>query len=118
MTPSTHEAYLSHLSSQLILHADNPFFWEPLCRHGEKLATMLELSLSPVRESLAALYCPTGQGAPKDPCAMLRSWLLMTYGREGSPTVWAEDLKKTRPWPCWQALRQETRPVRPPISIS
>lgn len=94
MTPSTHQEYLSHLSSQLIIHADNPIFWTPFCQYGDELATCLEISLEPVREALAALYCPTGQGAPKDPCAMLRSWLLMTYSREGSPTAWAERLKK------------------------
>ena len=100
MTPSTHEEYLSHLSAQLIIHADNPMFWGPFCQYGDELATCLEISLDPVREALGELYCPTGQGTPKDPCAMLRSWLLMTYSREGSPTLWAEDLKKTRHWPC------------------
>jgi hypothetical protein len=94
MTPCTHEEYLSQLSSQLILHADNPMVWAPLCQHGEELAMVLELSLDPVRDALAAVYCPTGQGAPIDPCAMLRSWLLMTYAREGSPTAWAARLKK------------------------
>ena len=94
MTPSTHEDYLSHLSSQLIIQADNPLFWEPFCTYGSELATLVEVSLDPVREALAALYCPTNNGAPKDACAMLRSWLLMTHCREGSPTVWATRLKR------------------------
>ena len=94
MTPSTHEASLSHLSSQLIIQADNPLFWGPFCTYGAELATLPEISLDPVREALGELYCPTNNGAPKDPCAMLRSWLLMTYSREGSPTAWAIRLKK------------------------
>ena len=94
MTPSTHEASLSHLSSQLIIQADNPLFWGPFCTYGAELATLPEISLDPVREALAELYCPTNNGAPKDPCAMLRSWLLMTSSREGSPTAWATRLKK------------------------
>jgi hypothetical protein len=117
MTPSTHEDYLSHLSSQLMIHADNPVFWTPFCTYGAELATCLEISLDPVREALAALYCPTNNGAPKDPCAMLRSWLLMTYSRVGSPTAWADRLKKTRHWPSWLAFRQTTRPVPPRILI-
>ncbi|MCP5084440.1 MAG: hypothetical protein GY948_22350, partial [Alphaproteobacteria bacterium] len=94
MTPSTHQEYLLHLSSQLILQVDTPQFWGPFCTYGSELATLMEVSLDPVREALTALYCPTGQGAPKDPCAMLRSWLLMTYSREGSPTAWAMRLKR------------------------
>ncbi len=99
MTPSTHEEYLSHLSTQLIVYADNPLFWKPFCNYGAELAMCLEISLDPVREALTALYCPTNNGAPKDPCAMLRSWLLMTYSRVGSPTVWADQLKKIHHWP-------------------
>jgi hypothetical protein len=94
MTPSTHEAYLSHLSSQLIIQADNRLFWQQFSTYGTELATLLEISLDPVRQALADLYCPTNNGAPKDACAMLRSWLLMTYSCEGSPTVWATRLKR------------------------
>ena len=96
MTPSTHEDDLSHLSSQLIIHANNPLFWGPFCTYGAELAALMDISLDPVSDALAALYCPTGNGAPKDASAMLRSWLLMTYRREGSPTAWATRLKTGR----------------------
>ncbi len=69
MTPSTHQEYLLHLASQLILQADNPQFWGQFCTYGAELATLVEVSLDPVSEALTALYCPTGQGAPRDPCA-------------------------------------------------
>jgi hypothetical protein len=94
MTPSTHEEYLSHLSSQLIIQANNRLFWQQFSTYGAELATLLEISLDPVRQALTDLYCPTNNGDPKDACAMLRSWLLMTYSREGSPTAWADQLKK------------------------
>jgi hypothetical protein len=55
---------------------------------------LVDLSLDPVRESLAARYCPHGNGSPRDPSAMLRSWLLMTLCREKSPTVWGTRLKR------------------------
>jgi len=94
MTPSTHEEYLSHLSSQLIIQADKRLFWQQLSTYGETLTSLLEISLDPVRDTLAALYCPTNNGAPKDACAMFRSWLTMTLCREGSPTVWATRLTR------------------------
>jgi hypothetical protein len=94
MTPSTHQEYVSHLSTQCLIHTDTPRFWESLGTYHDHLRILFELSLDPVREALAALYCPTGQGAPKDPCAMLRSWILMTLCREGSPTNWAIRLKR------------------------
>jgi hypothetical protein len=94
MRPTTHSKYLSHLSSQIITHRETVLFWEQLSTYREELSILAELSLDPVRESLAALYCPTGNGDPKDPCAMLRSWLLMTLCREGSPTVWATRLRR------------------------
>ena len=94
MTPSTHAEYLSHLSTQCLLKADDRGFWEALNTYHEHLSILSDLSLDPVREALGALYCPTGQGAPTDPCAMLRSWTLMTLCREGSPTAWATRLTR------------------------
>ena len=94
MTPSTHQEYLAHVSNQCLIHADQPRFWESLGTYHEHLRILFDLSLDPVREALAALYCPTGQGEPRDPCAMLRSWILMTLCREGSPTNWAIRLKR------------------------
>jgi hypothetical protein len=94
MITSDHTEYLSHVSSQILAHHEKLLFWEQLSTYHEELSILADLSLDPVRESLAALYCPTGNGDPKDPCAMLRSWLLMTLCREGSPTVWATRLRR------------------------
>ena len=58
------------------------------------LVLLVTLSLDAVREALAALYCPTGQGNPYDPAAMLRSWLLMTRERVTSPEAWATRLRR------------------------
>jgi hypothetical protein len=94
MIPTEHTEYLSHLSTQILTHREKFLFWEQLSTYSEELSILTELSLDPVREALTALYCPTGNGNPKDPCAMLRSWLLMTLCREGSPTVWATRLRR------------------------
>jgi hypothetical protein len=94
MIATDHNEYLSHVSSQILAHHEKCLFWEQLSTYAEELSILADLSLDPVRESLAALYCPTGNGDPKDPCAMLRSWLLMTLCREGSPTVWATRLRR------------------------
>jgi hypothetical protein len=90
----THTAYLSHLSSQIITTHESPQFWEQLKTYVPELSMLTELSLDPVRDDLEALYCPHGNGRPKDPAGMLRSWLLMTLCREGSPTVWATRLRR------------------------
>ncbi len=94
MILSTHDAYLSHLSSQFTAHADDRQFWEALGTYTEELSCLLDTSLDPVRDALEALYCPTGQGDPTDPVLMLRSWLLMALCREGSPSVWARRLRR------------------------
>lgn len=94
MICSTHDAYLSHLSSHVSAHADDRPFWAALGTYTEELSCLLDLSLDPVRDALEALYCPTGQGAPLDPVGLLRSWVLMTLCREGSPTVWARRLRR------------------------
>ena len=94
MILSTHDEYLSHLSSQFTSHADDRPFWEALGTYTEELSCLLDLSLDPVREALNALYCPTGQGDPLDPVGLLRSWLVMALCREGSPTVWARRLRR------------------------
>ncbi len=94
MTPSTHDEYLSPLTSQIIIQAENPLFWQQISTYSDTLASLLDISLDPVGKALTDLYCPTNNGAPQDASAMLRSWLLMTYRREGSPTVWATRLKR------------------------
>ena len=75
MTPSRHNDYLGHLKTQL----DRRPHLRPLVAHYlREFVILVALCLDAVRDQLAALYCPTGQGDPYDPCAMLRSWLLMT----------------------------------------
>jgi len=89
-----HTEYLSFLSTQILSHAESPHFWTQLSTYAEEMSILADLSLDPVCDDLAALYCPHGNGNPKDPSAMLRSWLLMTLCREGSPTVWATRLTR------------------------
>ena len=94
MTPTTHEEYRAHLALQIAHRQEDAEFMTALGEYAESFVTLADLSLDPVREDLAALYCPTGQGAPKDPCAMLRSLLLMTLERESSPDAWATRLRR------------------------
>lgn len=96
MIPSTHDEYLTHLKCQLLRYQDDADFQSALEQYASDLATLTDLSLDPLRDDLAALYCPTGQGGPKDPCGMLRSLLLMTLERESSPDRWARRLKRER----------------------
>jgi hypothetical protein len=90
----SHTKYLAHLSTQITNNRETSLFWEQLGTYAAELSILADLSLDPVRQALEALYCPTGNGNPKDPGAMLRSWLLMTLCREGSPTVWATRLRR------------------------
>jgi hypothetical protein len=91
MAPSTHQEYLMHIATQLDLRPH----LRPLLRHYiMELVFILSRALDTFRDTLAALYCPTGQGGPYDPCCMLRSWLLMTLLREESPDNWAKRLRK------------------------
>jgi hypothetical protein len=89
-----HNQYLEHVSTQIINQRQNPLFWKQLSTYTTELSILADISLDPICESLEALYCPYGNGNPKDPSAMLRSWLLMTLCREGSPAVWASRLKR------------------------
>lgn len=90
---STHLDYLTQLADQVMRRLDDPLFRSRLARYGYELFTLLGLSLDDVREQLEAFYCPSGQGAPRDPIAMLRSWLLMTQLKVHSPDTWVERLR-------------------------
>lgn len=94
MVVSDHKEYLSSLSTKILTQAESVPFWEQLSTYHDELSILVDLSVDPVRDDLTALYCPTGNGSPRDPSAMLRSWLLMTLCREGSPTVWATRLRR------------------------
>jgi hypothetical protein len=94
MIISNHNEYLKHLSTQIINQNQNFLFWEQLSTYAAELSILTDLPLDPVCESLAALYCPHGNGNPKDPSAMLRSWVLMTLCREKSPAVWATRMRR------------------------
>jgi hypothetical protein len=94
MDVSTHEEYLNHLRQRLLPLLDQPAVTAKLEVYAYAFVSVTELNLDPQREALEALYCPTGQGDPKDPIAMLRSWLLMTLVHEtSSPDAWARRLK-------------------------
>jgi hypothetical protein len=90
---STHLDYLTHLASQLALRTGNELFLTRLALYDYEFVTLSMLSIDVAREGLAALYCPTGQGDPRDPVCMLRSWLLMTLLKEHSPDSWADRLR-------------------------
>ncbi len=95
MDVSTHHEYLNHLRQRLVPLLENPAVTAKLETSAYECVTLTELSLDPQREALEALYCPTGQGDPKDPACMLRSWLLMTLiHHSSSPEKWAERLKR------------------------
>ena len=91
---STHHEYLTHLAAQITRHATDPRFLPRLEMYAFAVLTLLSLSLDVVRDRLEALYCPTGQGAPRDPVCMLRSWVLMTLLKVQSPDKWAKRLRK------------------------
>jgi hypothetical protein len=94
MSPSTQEEYLSHLKQQFSRYASSAPVQRSLKTYIFELVTLTSLSFDTVRDQLATLYCPTGQGAPYDPCCMLRSLILMTLCRETSPDAWATRLKR------------------------
>ena len=94
MDVSTHHEYLNHLQQRLLPLLEQPAVTAKLELYAYEFVTVTELNLDPQREALEALYCPTGQGAPKDPICMLRSLLLMTLRHEtSSPDAWATRLK-------------------------
>jgi hypothetical protein len=90
MTSSTHADYLVHLAAQL---ESRPHLRPLLSEYTQLLIFVVSCSLDSVCDKLVALYCPTGQGDPYDPCCMLRSWLMMTMEREHSPDAWAKRLR-------------------------
>lgn len=94
MIPTTHADYRDHLSLQIACRQEDAAFMAALDLYAEAVVTLADLSFDPLRDDLAALYCPTGRGAPKDACAMLRSLLLMTLLRESSPDRWALRLRR------------------------
>jgi len=95
MIVSTHDEYLTHLRQQLVPRLTEPDITASVETYAYEVVTLINLSLDPEREALEALYCPTGQGDPKDPVCMLRSWLLMTLLHEtSSPDAWAQRLRR------------------------
>jgi hypothetical protein len=118
MDVSTHSEYLNHLRQRLLPLLEHPAVTAKLELYAYAFVTVTELNLDPQREALEALYCPTGQGAPKDPVCRLRSLLLMTLLHEtSSPDAWARRLKgddllallagfEPGQTPCGTALRE------------
>ncbi len=60
-----------------------------------EIAAMFNLNLTPVRELTKPLYKKPRGSKPKDPAAMLRALILMTFTKEPSITNWANTLKKS-----------------------
>ncbi len=98
---TTHADYLAHLNRYAVIHTDNLLIQQSLKEHAKELVILSTLSLDPIRDALSDLYCPTGQGDPRDPISMFRAWLAMTLTKEGSPTNW---VKTTRTDPVLAVL--------------
>jgi len=95
MIVSTHDAYLTDLRQPLAPRLNEPDITASVETYAYEIVTLMDRSLDPERAALTALYCPTGQGDPKDPVCMLRSWLLMNLIHEtSSPEAWARRLKR------------------------
>ncbi len=95
MIVSTHDEYLTHLRQQLVPRLNEPDITASVETYAYEVVTLMDLSLDLEREALTALYCPTGQGEPKDPVCMLRSGLLMNLIHEtSSPDAWARRLTR------------------------
>ena len=91
---STQKDYLTQLASFMTRHRHEALFLSRVMEYADELFTLLTLSLDGVRDRLTALYCPTNQGDPRDPSAMLRSWLLMTWERAHGPDAWVKQLRR------------------------
>lgn len=84
----THEQYHQHLRNYLEHYEDDAAFQKNLNRFYKEASIIAELNLDNAIPILMDLYCPTGQGGPKDAVCMLRSMLLMTLLKEPSITNW------------------------------
>lgn len=94
MTPSCHSEYLTHLRHYLAIHRQNLVLRAILRGYTRELLILATLTIDAVRDDLAALYCPTGQGDPRDPVTLLRSLLLMTLGRVAGLDAWVDRLRR------------------------
>lgn len=94
MTPSLHHDYLAQLRRYLTIHRQNLTIRTILRSYARELLMLATLTIDAVRDDLAALYCPTGQGAPRDPVSLLRSLLLMTLCRVAGLDAWVDRLRR------------------------
>lgn len=94
MTPSQHSDYLAQIRQTLAIHRSHLTIRAILRSYARELLILATLTLDAVRDDLAALYCPTGQGAPRDPVALLRSLLLMTLCRVSGLDAWVTRLRR------------------------
>jgi len=91
---SSHEQYQRHVLDWLEHYRDDELFLKSLDRHFEEAAMITELNLDKAIPILESIYCPTGQGAPRDPVCMLRALLLMTLHKERGITNWVARTKE------------------------
>jgi len=85
-----HEQYQQHVRKWLKHYEDDGSFQKSLDRHFKEACIITELDLDKAIPILKPLYCPTGQGQPRDAVCMLRSLLLMTLLKEPSITRWVD----------------------------
>ena len=85
-----HEQYQQHVRKWLERYEDDDAFQKSLDRHFKEASIITELDLDKAIPILAPLYCPTGQGQPRDAVCMFRSLLLMTLLKEPSITRWVD----------------------------
>jgi len=86
----SHDQYQRHVEKWLDHYKDDDAFQRTLDRHFKEASIITELDLDRAIPILKPLYCPTGQGQPRDAVCMLRSLLLMTLLKESSITKWVE----------------------------
>lgn len=90
-----------HMSLRLPLHLKDINPHQLLQDHLEDLFLVTSLHFHPVQPTLQSLYSPVKRRTPRDPQAMLRSFLLMTHHRITSIPQWVQ---KTRSEPLLAIL--------------
>jgi hypothetical protein len=86
----SHEQYRQHVRRWIEHYENDESFQKTLDRHFKEASIITELDLDRAIPIIMSLYCPTGQGKPRDGLCMLRSLLLMTLLKEPSITKWVE----------------------------
>lgn len=86
----SHQHYRQRVRKWLQHYENDGAFQKSLDRHFKEASIIAELDLDRAIPILKPLYCPTGQGQPRDAVCMFRSLLLMTLLKEPSITKWVD----------------------------